>query len=287
MLIENELDKMEIDYTDVTEIRSKSGISVHRVSTTDGKIFILKCFENLEDRREISNYEILKALGIQTIEIIANTDCALLMEDIMQSPVYRLGIPEDMNDPVIMTAIAKWYKSLHVKGFTYVSERGIGMYDEADCITLKNIQMIAQKTETVDNPVWIYVHNNFEEIKRVISKPKKTLTYNDFNYTNFIVAKDKSKAFMFDYNLLGKGYVYADIRNVTYNLSGQAKAAFMSEYGEFDEYGKIIDDVASVIITLHFACNRNTLPPWASVFITQIENGSFMNAVKKLLMARK
>lgn len=30
MIIENELRKMEIDYTDVTEMRSKSGISVNR-----------------------------------------------------------------------------------------------------------------------------------------------------------------------------------------------------------------------------------------------------------------
>ena len=36
----------------------------------------------------------------------------------------------------------------------------------------------------------------------------RTLTYNDFYYTNMMVAKDKSSALMFDYNLLGKGYVY-------------------------------------------------------------------------------
>ena len=37
-----------------------------------------------------------------------------------------------------------------------------------------------------------------------------TLTYNDFYYTNLAVLKDGTSAIMFDYNLLGKGYAYAD-----------------------------------------------------------------------------
>ncbi|HBL84181.1 MAG: hypothetical protein A2Y17_13035 [Clostridiales bacterium GWF2_38_85] len=281
--ITNQLNKMNINYNALTEIRSKDSVSVYRVTCCDGISYVLKYFEKESDRREIKNYEILHTLGVQTLEIIAKTDCALLMEDIEQSKDYRLGIVEDMDDPSVMAALAKWYKHLHSKGKAYVSEHGERMYDETDCITLENIKIIAGKTNTVDNPVWALMEINFEAIKSKITQVQRTLTYNDFYYTNFIIAKDKSTAFMFDYNLLGKGYVYADIRNVTYSLGDAAKTVFLEEYGSFDESEKLIDDVASAITTLFFACNKEIMPNWALKYIEQIRSGKLLKAVERML----
>jgi hypothetical protein len=78
----------------------------------------------------------------------------------------------------------------------------------------------------------------------------RTLTYNDFYYTNLAVRKDGTAALMFDYNLLGKGYVYSDIRNVCSSLGDEAQAAFLAEYGEVDRCEITIDDVVSPIAAL-------------------------------------
>ena len=99
-------------------------------------------------------------------------------------------------------------------------------------------------------------------------------------YTNMVVAQDKSSALMFDYNLLGKGYAYADVRNVLSSLSEKAGKAFLDAYGEFDPIEKALDDVVSVVVTLFLACQYDKFPRWAkslldevdTTFATKIEN---------------
>lgn len=157
------------------------------------------------------------------------------------------------------------------------------MYDETDCITPENVTTIAGKTNTLNNPVWMFIESNIDEIKRRIAQVQRTLTYNDFYYTNLIVAKDKSTAFMFDCNFLGKGYVYADIRNVTCSLGENAKNAFLEKYGAFDESEKRIDLVADTLTTLSFACNRKTMPDWGLEYAKQTKNGALLAAAVRML----
>jgi len=275
------LEKMQIKYTDIQQIRDKDGISLHRV-ICENSVYILKYFDNKEYRREIQNYEILKSLNIPTIRIIANTDVCLLMEDIESSNFYRLGIKADLSDADVAVEIAKWYKLLHNKGSAFISLNGDSFYDENDVITPENIALIKTKTKTESNSVWLDIDNNIDAIHSLIKKTKRTLTYNDFYYTNFIVAKDKSSAYMFDYNLLGKGYAYADIRNVCSSLGVEAKNSFLREYGYYDRTEVIIDDVASVIVNLYFACLQETFPKWAEGSLNELNNG-FAKKVKTLL----
>ena len=95
------------------------------------------------------------------------------------------------------------------------------------------------------------------------------------------VAKDGSAALMFDYNLLGKGYAYADIRNVLSSLSDEAQLAFLDEYGAFDPTQKILDDVVSPVVTLYFACKRDVFPSWAKPLLEEI-NTSYIAKIEKL-----
>lgn len=81
-----------------------------------------------------------------------------------------------------------------------------------------------------------------------------------------VVAKDTSSALMFDYNLLGKGYAYTDVRNILSSLSEEAGKAFLDEYGAFDPMEKALDDVVSVVVTLYLACQRDVFPLWAQAF---------------------
>ena len=104
------------------------------------------------------------------------------------------------------------------------------MYDESDLITLDNIKLVAEKTGTIDHPLWQIILENDSLIHKRMDALPRTLTYNDFYWTNLIVSKDGKSALMYDYNLLGKGFAYSDIRNVISSLSSQAKEAFLEEY---------------------------------------------------------
>ena len=155
------------------------------------------------------------------------------------------------------------------------------MYDEADFFTLENIASIKNKTETQDAPAWLLLEQNYTTISDLLRKARRTITYNDFYYTNMVVAKDKSSALMFDYNLLGKGYAYTDVRNVLSSLSEEAGKAFLDEYGMFDPVEKALDDVVSVVVTLYLACKRDVFPWWAQALLDEL-NTTFIKKIENM-----
>ncbi len=268
--IKQELKSLNVSFSNIELIQNKDGVIVARIQT-DEKSYIIKYFQNEDFKREIKNYKLLQSLNIPTIRVFGFTDSAILMEDVSLSESLRLATKEDLDDVVIASKIAKWYKLLHTSNKDFEEENIAELYDESDFITKENIEFIKEKTGTQNLPVWKLIDDNFDIIVSKTRNLPRVLTYNDFYYTNLIVAKDKSSAFMFDYNLLGKGYVYSDIRNVCYSLSADAKNAFLEAYGEFDKNEIIVDDVASVLVTLYHACQRKNFPDWASSTLNELK----------------
>lgn len=282
MNIGKELEKMEVPYKSVEIIQQKDGIVVARVICEKGS-FILKFFKNQEYAREIENYRILCSLHIPILHVEAITDNALLLEDICGDSTYRLGTEKDLENPKVAAQVAKWYRRLHEEGYQYLEKnRNVALYDENDVITLESIGEIKQKTNTSKLLVWKLIEDNFDLIKGLLNRAKRTLTYNDFYYTNLAVARDGTSAIMFDYNMLGKGYAYADIRNVCSALSEEAGRAFREEYGKFDEMEVMLDEVASVLVTLQLACQKEQFPFWAKGALTEL-NAGYAEKVERLL----
>jgi len=277
---ETELNRMNIAFSDLTLIRDKDGVSVWRV-TTDADSYVMKCFDKPEYRREIANYQLLNSLGVPTLKMIAHTDCSLMIEDIERS-AYRLGTPEDMDDPNIAGKIALWYKTLHQNGREYVNTHDF--IDEYDSLTLDNLRLIQEKTGTSSFMVWQVIEKHFEQIRTAVMSLPRTLVYTDFYYTNLAVTRDGSSALMFDYNFFYKSYVYSDIRNVCWSLDNEeTRAAFLSAYGGFDECEILVDAVACELSALIIACQRKVFPDWANDGVEKVKDGRLLAAVEKLL----
>lgn len=279
--IKKELKKLNTPYSTIDLIQNKDGVIVARVQNC-ATSHIIKYFKNEDFKREITNYQLLDTLDIPTVKVFGFTDSAILMEDISQSDTFRLATKEDLDDVVLASKIAEWYKLLHTNSEIFVKENIAELYDETDFITRENIEFIKSKTGTQNLNVWKLINDNFDIVVSKIRSLPRVLTYNDFYYTNLIIAKDKSSAFMFDYNLLGKGYVYSDIRNVCYSLGENAKNAFIEAYGEFDKSQIVVDDVASVLITLYHACQRKTFPYWADSVLNTLKT-DYENTVRILI----
>jgi hypothetical protein len=235
------INEMGLQNAQISNIRSKRGIHIYSVNA-DGDKYILKVFDNEDDRREIHNYKLLNSLEIPTLPVLKYTETALLLPDVNADNTYRLGIENDLNDKQTARLIARWYKCLHAKGYSCDLN---DLYSETDVITVENIKATAEKTNTQDNALWKALYDNLDIIKTKIKSMPHTLTYNDFYWTNLVVARDGQSAMMFDYNLLGKGYAYADVRNVTSSLTDGAKQAFLDEYGSIRDEEVIADDILS------------------------------------------
>lgn len=268
-LVNTRLQQLSIYNAEIDPISSKKGVHVYRVYSGNNT-FILKYFENINDRREILNYKILQSLGVPVLKVIGSTDDCLLIEDINKS-VYRYAVGDDLNDPSVAKHLAQWYRRLHDAGAGYA---GIsGLYDEADIFTEANLKLLMEKTGNPRHPFWKEIFDKLPIVRSKLNELKKTINYNDFYWTNMVVAKDGSSAIMFDYNLMGKGYRYADIRNVCFSMGEAAAAAFKDTYGCFDVSEIIIDEFVSELCGLIKAFKCERVPKWAFAILDGLDRG--------------
>ncbi|NLY46590.1 MAG: hypothetical protein GX053_11500 [Tissierella sp.] len=277
-LLKSELEKMDIEANYFENLQSKDGIYVYRIKIDD-KTAVMKYFEKEEYKREILCYRKLKNDNIDTIPILYQTDNCIIMEDMNSNDKFRIGIKDDLSDEKVIKAIAKWYKQIHSIKLT--EDEKNNFYSEAKLLTKENLETIQEYDS--DNECFRFLKLHEKELLNQHEGYKVCLNYNDFYYTNLVVAKDKSSAFMFDYNLLGVGYGYNDIRNVCSSLKEDMKDVFLHEYGEFDLKEKITDEWMSPLLTLIFASQRDSFPNWAMESLESLKNGSVFKAMKQSL----
>jgi hypothetical protein len=251
----------------------------------------VKYFENESDKREIMNYRILNEHNIPTIKVLVYGESSIVMEDISVSDDLRLGIAEDLQDAEVAKSLAHWYFDFHEKGLMVPELHTLE--HEFDVITEENLKMLCEKMPEAAE-TFNYLLSHYDKLRKLIDTPTYTLTYNDFYWSNFIVRKDKREARMFDYNLLGRGYRYSDFRNVCWDMSEEARAAFTGEYNRlyFDKYGmdrtaeetieKRIDDVMGDLQGLITAFGRTHFPEWAEGAKNEAVDGTLLNKAKNL-----
>lgn len=276
--------EMGYDCDRIELIREKDGVTVARLYSKE-KCAILKTFAPGTSCREVENYRVLRSLGIPTLHVFAACDNGIIIEDMSSEKCpYRLAAENDMADISVARNLAQWYRRLHSAGFAHVAKHGKDMYSETSFFTRENIAAVRDKSGLSTLPVWKILDENYDAIMRLAASVPMTLTYNDFYYTNMAVARDGSAAMMFDYNLLGKGHVYSDVRNVEYSLSPEAAAAFREAYGERDfSLEAALDAVISPIVTLHFAYSRpGKFPDWAHQELQNLKT-DYIGSVEKLI----
>ena len=251
-------------------IREKEGVTVARVFLENGTA-ILKAFEKGVSAREIENYRILASLGIPTLKLMGSAPRSLLMEDIAASQELRLGTEEDLDDPEVIRALARWYRELHARGAEYVRLHGEGMYDEDDLFTRENVLMTGERLGISECPAFREIAESFDGIRAALDSAVKTLCYNDFYYTNLAVSRDKSRALMFDYNLLGKGSPENDVMNAAYWFSEENTALFLEEYGIVDRSMTELRHRIAPVISLISALQRGIFPDWAQEALEELK----------------
>lgn len=275
---------------DVHLLRAKDGIYVFKCSYDDAPA-VLKCFETAAYLREIANYQLLKNLDIPTIDVYALGDATILMQDIEYSNEWRMGTDSDLSNPDVAKLLAAWYFDLHEKGLNAPDLHQ--MYCEFDQVTVLKLSQLKMHMPEAES-TFEYLIQNINKLQDALASPEYTLVYHDFYWTNFIVRKDAAAALMFDYNFLGKGFRYEDIRNVCSSLSPAAAAAFTHEYNRLYEtkykhhrlvqeaYEQCIDTVVSPIFTLIAAFEKENFPNWAKSSLEEVRSGDVLHAAKML-----
>ena len=278
---QEELKQMSVKGQLKEVLSDKDGIRVLRVETELGSA-ILKIYHTPEHRREITNYNLLETLNIPHLQVLEQTSTALLLEDVLESPLWRLGQREDLADQQIAQSLAVWYRQLHKIGSDYVKEHGKTMYEETSLINHENMIWLREVSQTQSLDFWNVWQEKGAQFQSVLAQLPRTLTYNDFFWTNLVVAHDRQQAMMFDYNLLGKGFVYSDLSNVLSSLSEEAGNAFLEAYGPFDNREEELNRITSPLVGLILAFRREKFPSWGNEPLEQLKSGELATLLQHL-----
>lgn len=271
----------------VDPIRDKHGNRLFRI-ILDGSSYILKVFGEPVASREMCAYSLLEDLGVPTLEVIARTDDALLLEDLEVSDHLRLAHEEDIGKPEVGVALAEWYRALHDAGSTVrfgVDPRSSFLRREIDVLTPASILEIAARVSGTDWTEWSMLAGNIDRIKDAMMASEETLTYNDFHWTNLALSRNGKppRVVVFDYHLLGLGMRYSDCRNVTGSLGPDAVDAFRSAYGETDRREEVLDELVAPLCALVEAFRRPGFPSWAVASLELAETGEIHSRLDRAI----
>lgn len=219
--------------------------------------------------REIAHVELLGLLGVPTLPVLGAGEDWLVLADPVDAG-YRLGTPEDLYDPAVARLLAGWYDQLHAAGESLPPMALAGLTSELDLVDAAGLgQVAARWPELALQVAW--AQERLPEWRRVLADLPRTLTHNDFWYTNLAVSWDSSSAIMLDHHLVGAGLRASDVRNVTLSLSTEAGEAFRAEYlrlaeargVRWDERAAAVDEALGHLAALVLASEADETPSWA------------------------
>lgn len=262
----------------VDTLSTRHGHLVWRI-TTPRRSYVLKWLPEEPARSEVGGYLLLRQLGVSTLPLYGHTGQALLLEDLTHSDVWRLATEQDMDEPRVGRAVARWYRTFHEAGEAFlarVSSVPTFLTRETDALDGASILRAAQVLALSDHPVWDLVMAHVALLRAATERLSVTLNYNDFYWTNLALSSQRQgslEAVVFDYHLLGIGMRYCDCRNVTGSLGKRAAAAFWEVYGPPDPREVVLDRPLATLFGLVAASRLPDIPRWAEACRQQVLDG--------------
>jgi len=282
-------EQLGVEPTMITETETlsiKHGHNIWRIKA-QGHSYILKYFPEEQSTTEVQAYELLQELGVPTLPVYTSTSQALLLEDLTTSSVWRLADQQDVADPDVGEAVARWFIALHEHGVELLSvSRPVPQFltREIDKLDKDSIISTGKILGLKHHPVWRLAADYIDLLKKAASNFPETLNYNDFHWTNLALsrsAEPQMEAVIFDYHLLGIGMHYCDYRNVTGSLHGDAVPVFQKTYGDIDVREETLDKPLATLFNLVSAAALSEFPSWAQGSRKQVIRGELERDIRE------
>lgn len=228
-------------------------------------------------------YALLKELRVPTLTAYAQTEHAVLLEDLNESPVWRPAEERDTAYAQTGRALADWYEYLHLAGRDLAGDVPPDwLHWGWKALTPNAVRQLGHAMELPHNPLWEIAARHLPALKEAAQELPMTLNHNDFHWSNVALSRQgPPRAVVFNYHLLGIGLAWSDCRNVCAGLGLPAKAAFEEAYGHNDPRERLIDAALSPLADLHAALIRSQFPPWARAIVDEVESGRLQRAVER------
>jgi hypothetical protein len=280
------LDPVEVTRAEL--IHQRHGDSLYRAQCSE-RSYVLKWFHNPAQAIEVRGYALLEGLGVPTLPVHGRTENALLLEDLVSSPNWRLAVEADAERAETGAAVARWYRTFHALGEKLITDPDgpppfLGR--ETDALNPEAVREIAAKLDIGDDPVWALAAEHVEAIVAAMRALPETLNYNDFYWTNLALSRHSAprlEAIVYDYHLLGIGLRTSDCRNAAGSLGERAAAAFWEAYGPVDAREGILDEPMATLYGLLVAVRSPRFPDWARDCVRMVESGALESSLRRAI----
>ncbi len=278
-VVKKELLKYNIETSKFEILSNKNGKLVVRLSDLG---YVFKMFFSLYSR-EIDIYRLFNRLGVKTARVIEFKENSILLEDIKESDYYHMATEEDLKNPQVVRALAKWYQNIQKQGYDYFINNDADFHSEIDELTKKDFFALREHTEYDDGEFWRKLKEILPLVK-AYTKENRTFTYNEFNLNDLVVSNDYNDAYMLDYSYLGWGLPYFDYRDLASNeLIKPEDIEVLANYLDVNVLDQQIDSVFNPIISLLHAYHSIDLPEWANEYYMSLRSGEVKESLEELI----
>lgn len=284
----NELNKIGLNNIDSYSVIKESKETILYKITYKHKQYVMKYFLDKNNAFEIHWYEVLKDLGVKTMDFIYHTDKMIVFYDLDCNPLYRFGIETDLNNPSIAYYLGKWFKIFHQNGYRYLANNNMPGKNEFDYVSQKSIERLANSIQD-NHGTNELLSEYFPMIERLFNSFRKTFVYRDFWFVNFVVSIDESEVFIYDFDKSGIGLAYSDILYMKMCLSESAQKAFMCGYGKIEttelEIATLYLDLFRLIYYFEHDYIEDENPPgWVQHHLNKYLSGELKQSIQKLII---
>lgn len=235
----------------------------------DEDIYVVKYY-NCDNYQEIINrYKLMEKSGIIPLHFIVENRL-VFYDSLCDSYLYRCLSEEDLNDTELIKNIYYFYKR--------VSD--VFEYKEDEIFSKNNLVKIMNKFNLIQNESFVYIYNNFENIKLKINRYVKPCIINCFSLESLMVCRNSKNVFCTCFDNVKLGNEFSLFKSFC-EYFNKGKNELLYEFEEtFKEDEKVSSFIHQVFLDLLFS---NDLNDAAKCSLNNVYNGLLMEKCKCLV----
>lgn len=236
--------------------------------------YIIKYYNSRCER--INNYLIMEKYGIGTEWYCVKSDKIIIFKDIEDSLMYRFVKEDDLANEKVIEKLANLYKKLH-------SFSDDNCFDYLSCFTKGNLVKIINKFKFDSDKTFLYIYNNFDNIKLKCERAYKCFVNGGFSLEKLVVSNDFEEIFFIDFDDLGNGNRCMDLNELFEKFDSKNKDLFLKCYGDVKVEEFIINSVVSSFYALYLATINGKLDYGVRCVLDDIRSGKLYETVTGLV----
>lgn len=241
--VKKELDKMEINYEDVILEKINGEVYFYKCYCED-KDYIVKYY-NCDNYNEIlDRYKVVEKSGIVPICFVVGNR-VVIYDGLCDSYNYRFMEEKDFECEEIVENIKAWNNKIS----------SLFEVEEQELFSKNNLIKIMTKFNLFNNETFVYIYNNFDNIKLKVDRLVKTIFITNFSLDTLVICKNSKKVFGVSFDRFYVGNEISFLEELLDYFKGKEIGCLFKGYDAFSEEEKTASFIHQAFLDLYYCRN--------------------------------